>query len=327
MRRLATDPHTFPLALLVLVILGFVILDWGQGRFLSAATVFSTFETFATIGFVALGLGITMIMREFDLSVAGVVGMAGCIAVMTGVAHPMLGVLAAVLVGLGGGAAQGFLIDRLRLASVGVTLGGLLISIGVAYVLTQSTSLPYDNLDVAMAMSDHYFGLFSIRSLCAIALYVVAGGIIGFTRIGRDVIATGSDRVAALVSGVNVGGLIVGAFAFSGACAGLSGALLSYSLALASPAGLSDVLVPAITASIIGGVSLSGGKGRPLGIACGVLVLSVLRSGFNAIGAEPWISEVATSLILLMVAALDAPQLLRRWRRSATNTEPLGPAA
>src|SRR6202000_1171357 len=113
------------------------------------------------------------------------------------------------------------------------------------------TSIAYDNLDVAMAISDHYFEIFSIRSVCVIALYVIAAGVIGFTRIGRDVIAIGSDRNAAIVTGVNVGALIVGVFAFSGACAGLSGALLSYSLALASPAGLSDVLVPAITASII----------------------------------------------------------------------------
>jgi ribose/xylose/arabinose/galactoside ABC-type transport system permease subunit len=327
MRRLLRDPHTFPLALLLVVIAGFAVLDWGQGRFLSAATVFSTFETFATIGFVALGLGITMIMREFDLSLAGMVGMAGCVAVMTGGLYPALGIVAAVLVGIGCGGAQGLLIARLRLASVGVTLGGLLIFIGVAYVLTQSTSIPYDNLDVAMAMGDHYFGMFSIRSLSAIGLYVVVGGVIGFTRIGRDVIATGSDRAAAFVSGVNVGGLIVAAFAFSGGCAAFSGALLSYSLALAAPGGLSDVLVPAVTAAIIGGVSLSGGNGRPLGIACGVLVLSVLRSGFNAIGAEPWISEVATAVILLVVAALDAPQLMRRWRRATTATEPLGPAA
>jgi ribose/xylose/arabinose/galactoside ABC-type transport system permease subunit len=62
-------------------------------------------------------------------------------------------------------------------------------------------------------------------------------------------------------------------------------------------------------------VSLSGGDGSPLGIACGVLVLSVLRSGFNAIGVEPWISEVTTSLILLTVAVLDAPRLARRFGR------------
>ncbi|MGN6460000.1 MAG: ABC transporter permease subunit, partial [Pseudolabrys sp.] len=140
--------------------------------------------------------------------------------------------------------------------------------------------------------------------------------VISHTRVGRDIIASGSDRAAARIAGVPVEGLVIGAFAFSGACAALAGALLSYSLASASPTGLSDVLVPALTGVIIGGVSLSGGTGRPLGIACGVLVLSVLRSGFNAIGAEPWISEVATGSILLIVSALDAPSLLRRWWRS-----------
>jgi ribose/xylose/arabinose/galactoside ABC-type transport system permease subunit len=123
-----------------------------------------------------------------------------------------------------------------------VALGGLLIFIGVANVLTQSTSIPFDNLVVAMAMADHYFGVFSVRSLCVILLYVVVSGVIGFTRIGRGVIATGSNRAAAFVSGVNVGSLIVAAFAFSGACAAFSGAPLSYNFALATPGGLSDVL-------------------------------------------------------------------------------------
>jgi ribose/xylose/arabinose/galactoside ABC-type transport system permease subunit len=80
-------------------------------------------------------------------------------------------------------------------------------------------------------------------------------------------------------------------------------------------------------AATIDGVSLSGSNGGPLGIACGVLVLSVLRSRFNAIGAKPWISEVATSVILLTVAAFGARRVFRRWRRAATAIEPLGPAA
>jgi ribose/xylose/arabinose/galactoside ABC-type transport system permease subunit len=92
--------------------------------------------------------------------------------------------------------------------------------------------------------------------------------------------------------------------------------LLRYSLASASPTALSDVLVPAAAAAIIGGVSLSGGSGRPFGIACGVLVLAVLRAGFNAIGAEPWVSEVSTAVILLVVALFDTPLLLKRRRRS-----------
>jgi ribose/xylose/arabinose/galactoside ABC-type transport system permease subunit len=93
--------------------------------------------------------------------------------------------------------------------------------------------------------------------------------------------------------------------------------LLSYSLAAAAPSGLSAVIVSAAAAAILGGVSLAGGTGRPLGIATGVLILAVLRSGFNAIGAPPYVNDIAMGAILLIVAMLDGPYLMRRlrWRR------------
>ncbi len=73
-----------------------------------------------------------------------------------------------------------------------------------------------------------------------------------------------------------------------------------------------DVLVPATAAAILGGVSLGGGTGRPLGIAAGVLTLCLLRSGLNALGVPPNVHDIATGSILLIVAILDGPQLARR---------------
>jgi Ribose/xylose/arabinose/galactoside ABC-type transport systems, permease components len=137
-------------------------------------------------------------------------------------------------------------------------------------------------MQVALGLSAPIGGIFSIRSLVAIAIFAAAALVIGLTRYGRDIIAIGSDRRGAMTAGVNVNVLVIGIFGFSGFCAALSGALLSYSLASASPAGLSDVIVPAAAAAILGGVSLAGGTGRPLGIAVGVLSLAVLRAGFNA---------------------------------------------
>ena len=94
--------------------------------------------------------------------------------------------------------------------------------------------------------------------------------------------------------------------------AALAGSLLSYSLAAASPVALADTLVPAAAAAIIGGVSLSGGKGTPIGIAGGVLVLAVLRSGLTAIGVPPFAHDIVTGAVLLAVALLDAGDLERR---------------
>ncbi len=315
MRQFSRNQHARPLVLLATVFVCFALFDFNQGRFLSIATLTSGLDTFCTIGLVALGLGATMVIGEFDLSVPGVFGMAGCIAVLSRVEYPVIGLLLAVLAGSSAGIIQGLLIHRLRLTSIGVTLGGLLITVGVAYVLTGSASIPYDNLDVALAMNDQYAGVFTTRTLTTIVVFAIVAVLAAITRVGRDVVATGSDRNAALVAGVNVGGILVGVFAFSGTLSAMSGALLSYSLASASPAGLSDVLVPAATAAIIGGVSLGGGTGRPLGIAAGVLTLAAFRSGFNAIGAEPWVSDITTSVALLFVSVLDAPALAGRFRR------------
>ena len=113
-------------------------------------------------------------------------------------------------------------------------------------------------------------------------------------RVGRDVYATGSDRRAAMIAGVNTSAIIPAVFACSGMLAALAGSLLSYSLAAASGVALTDVLVPAIAAAIIGGVSLMGGRGTPIGIVGGVLVLCLLSSGLNAIGTPPAVHDVVT---------------------------------
>jgi ribose/xylose/arabinose/galactoside ABC-type transport system permease subunit len=84
---------------------------------------------------------------------------------------------------------------------------------------------------------------------------------------------------------------------------------LSLGLASASPSELTDILVPAIAASILGGITLSGGRGVPLGVLSGVLVLSALRSGLNAIAAPPFAHDMATGAILFTVAIIDAPLL------------------
>jgi ribose/xylose/arabinose/galactoside ABC-type transport system permease subunit len=305
-------PHARPFAVLAVCIIGLAAIDGRDGRFLTSATAFSTLQIFATISLVTLGLGLTMMMREFDLSVVGMYGMAGCIAVLTGADHPWLGVLFALGVGVVAGIVQGIIIVRLHLPSVGVTLGGLLVFVGVAFVLTESRSLPFDNLRVALVLNERVGGIFSTRSLVALVFFVAAAAIFAWTRLGRDIVASGSDRRAAMTTGVRVDALLIGIFAFSGFCAALSGVLLSYSLASASPAGLSDVIAPAAAGAILGGVSLGGGSGRPFGIMAGALTLAVLRSGLNSVGAPPFVNDITMGAVLLMVAVLDGPYLARR---------------
>src|SRR6476646_8871732 len=172
MKRLRDDPHTRPLVILAACIVGLALID--PQDVLTLATAASSLETFATIGLVALGLGLTMMIREFDLSVVGMYSMAGCIAVVMGGTHAGLGLACALAAGLAAGLAQGWLIVRLRLGSVGVTLGGLLVFFFIDYAATENRALPYENMEVALGLSAPIGGIFSIRSVVAIAIFAAA---------------------------------------------------------------------------------------------------------------------------------------------------------
>src|ERR1700733_1072449 len=303
MRTLLSNRTIRPYLLLVAIAAVLWLLDNGRGAFLTTSTAFSVLQQFATVGPIALGLGLTMILREIDLSVGGMITFAGCIAVLTGGEHPIVGVVLSVLFGLVWGLFQGAIMTALRLGSIGVTLGGL------AYVVTGNVSISYPRMDVALAVNHPFLGVLSLRSVITFAAFLVAAFIMARTRVGRDIYATGSDRRAAMVAGVRTTAIVLGVFASSGMLAALGGALLSYSLAAASGVALTDALVPAIAAAIIGGVSLSGGKGTPIGIVGGVLVLCLLNAGLNAIGTPPAVHDVVTGSVLFLVAVTDAIDL------------------
>jgi ribose/xylose/arabinose/galactoside ABC-type transport system permease subunit len=310
-------PSVRPFTIMAFAILVLALMDRGHGYFFSRGTIFSVMQLFATIGLVALGLGLSMLVREFDLSVAGIVGLAGCVAVMTGVQYPWLGVVLGVGAGVVSGVVQGLIMTRLHLSSVGVTLGGLLTLQGTTYVLTENKTISYPNIAVSLGLNEPVANLLSVRSAAALAVFALAAAVMTTTHIGRDVIATGSDRRASRIAGLNTDRVIIGVFAASGAAAALAGVLLSYSLGAASPIALADVLAPAAAAAIVGGVSVVGGRGSPLGIAAGVLTLCILRSGLSAIGVAPHVHDLVTGGILIFIAVLDAPDLARRittWR-------------
>ena len=330
--RFLIAPAARPFTIMAGAIVVLGLIDHGSGYFFSLGTLFSVMQLFASLGLVALGLGLSMLVREFDLSVAGMFSLAGCIAVMTGGANPWLGALLGVAAGVFSGLIQGMIMTRLRLSSVGVTLGGLLTLQGLTYVLSGNQTVSYPNMSVALGLNAPFAQLFSVRSAVALAVFLLAALVMRYTHIGRDVIATGSDRRASRVAGLYTDQILIGVFAASGASSALAGVLLSYSLGAASPAGLSDVLAPAAAAAIVGGVSVVGGRGSPAGIAAGVLTLCILRSGLSAIGVPPYVHDLVTGGILLFIAVLDAPELARHitaWRldraerRAQTLTEKL----
>ena len=208
------------------------------------------------------------------------------------------------------GCVQGTLIAYFRLNSMPVTLGGYLIVLGITYILGHSKSVIYEDYNVGLRLDEPVLQVFSIRSLISLGIFVLVALVLRYLRVGRDVRAIGGDRRAARVAGVPVERLLIGVFIASALGAALAGALLSYSLATASPTNIGfDVLTFSATAALLGGVSLSGGRGSAVGIAAGVLSLSVLQEILAIMRSPDYVSSLITGGLLVVVTILWAPDI------------------
>jgi ribose transport system permease protein len=304
-----------PFALFVILLILFMMLPvFRPESSIDVVNFKNILETLAALGIVTLALGLTMVAGEFDLSVSSTFLLGGMLAVKTWVGSPLVGVLIAVGVGLAVGLIQGLLIARLNINSMAVTLGGFIALLGLVFVISNSESISYENLGVGETLNNAIGGIFSIRIFVAIAIFAIIAILFSRTLWGRDLRAIGSDRKASLTAGVRVNLIIVGVFALSAVLCTFAGALQAYSLSYATPDRTVGPLIFATTAALLGGVSLSGGRGNPLGIAAGVLSLALIVEAIPILGSPEWVNTLVPAVLLMIVAIIDAPDTLRWWK-------------
>ncbi|SEK07420.1 ABC transporter permease [Paraburkholderia diazotrophica] len=274
-------------------------------HYFSQANLYAIFQAFAFLGIVALGLSVTMVAGEFDLSVAAISTVAGLITVKFGGDSAWLGVLYAVIFGVVVGIANAALLPWLGVSSLVTTVGSMMFLTGIGFWLAGGRVLSYGNLDVSDFLDQNVLGVFSPRSLITVLCFLVVALFLRYTTLGRDIYASGGHRKAAIQSGARVGKALTIGFVISGGLASLGGSLLSLSLATASATMGSNILLQAASAAIVGGVALGGGIGSPLGVAMGVLILTVLNNGLGLLNATSTQILLVNGLLLLMVVLLD----------------------
>jgi len=301
-------------------------------RFFTTNNVFTIFEGFAQLGLAALAIGLTIIAGELDLSIGSAAAVGGILAVTWAGLGLVPAVALVAIVGAAFGAIQGYAIHRLRIASIVFTLGTLIALRGVAFVISNEDTVVVPDFDIAKVVK-HQLWIFSPFSLVTIGVLVATAAFLRYTRWGRELYAIGGGRSEAVAAGVPLGRPLVITFMMSGAMAGLTGALTSLKSGSAAPGGFADLLLPAATAALIGGVAISGGSGSVIGIAVGSLTLRFVISGLS-LRAEPfYVLTLATGVLLLFVIAIEllvdrpeARQRFREWRarrgREAARAEP-----
>lgn len=298
-----------PAVALGVTLIAFLCTPAISGKALSTFDVYNTFQGLAQLGLLTLGLGMTMIAGEFDLSVIGVYALGGMIAVQAGQSSPVLGVLAAVAAGAAIGVVQGGIIARLRIPSLVVTLATYIALLGLTSAMSGGLDVTYGNAAATLWIDRPLAVIFSVPSLVTVAAFAIAAVILGGTRLGRQIRAIGGDRRASRVAGVRVDRTLAGLFAVSGTLAALSGALYNYSYATANPDPGFQPLILATVGCLVGGVSLAGGRGLPAGLLAGALSVALLGQ-IDAITAIPDdFTELLYASLLGIIVAIDAPGL------------------
>jgi ribose transport system permease protein len=284
----------------VVVFVAFAVTLGDQG-FLSTNNVLNIFRQAATISIIAVGMTFVIACAEIDLSVGSVAGLAS---VCTAMAVSHWGILAGVAAGLAVGSINGALVSMLNIPSFLVTLGMLGIAVGTAQWVTRSAPQPILNDTYNLIFGGGDFG--PIPGLIVWMLVFVAIGavVLAKTRFGRQVLATGGNRVAAEFSGVRTRRIKFQVLLLSAVVASVAGML--YAGRLQSGRfqwGTGDEL-SAIAAVILGGTSLFGGAGSVVGTLFGSLMISLINNGLILAGLETSQQQVVRGAIIILAVAL-----------------------
>ncbi len=291
---------------IVLVCVLFAAFSVASPNFASSGNVYSLLEACAILGIVAAGLGVTMLAGEFDLSIGSVAACAGLIAIMMSDYGIAVAVLCAVIPAIVYGMAQGFAIARLQMSSLVFTLGTFIGMRGVAYIISneKTLTLAMTNLKLASMLRERIV-IFSPFSILMILVLIAVGLFLRYTRYGREVYAMGGARKESRAAGVPQVRPLVIAFTCSASLAALAGALAALRGGSATPSSHEALLLSAVAAALIGGVSVYGGRGNMTGVFLGVLTLQILLSGLQMLGTPNWTANLATGIVLLAFLTVD----------------------
>ena len=278
-----------------------VYFSWASPVFFTSANLENIGRQTAIVSIVAVGMAFVIISGEFDLSVGSVLALAGVVsafAMREITPYWLVGALAGLATGAAVGLVNGYLTTRLRIPSFLITLGTLSIARGIVMLLTDTRPV---------VISNHsFFNIFGEGHLLGIpapivwTVLVIAVGVavLHFSSFGRQVYAAGGNATAAHYSGIDVDRVKILSLTGAGLLAGLAGQVLSARSHAARPDVGTGLELDVITAVILGGAALSGGKGTIVGALVGSLIIGILNNGLVLIGVDPSMQIVIKGLII-----------------------------
>jgi ribose transport system permease protein len=269
----------------------------------------------AAVSIIAVGMTFVIIGGGFDLSVGGIYGI--CAVVFAKLSTHMgvgLDLLVVMIVGAVAGTINGAIIARVKINPFVATLATSSLFLGAAYVYSSNLPVSVAATGYSALGNDNAAGI-PISGLVTAAAFVVGGILLSRTVFGQNVRAIGSNEEAARLSGLRIDVIRAATYVFTGALAGIAGAIDTSRLAVGQADQGANLPLLAITIVILGGTSLKGGEGAMWRTFVGALIIAVLTNLLNSLAVTTSVQDVVQGAVLLAAVSFDL--LVRRLRAAS----------
>jgi fructose transport system permease protein len=310
-------PAISPAVVLVVAVLVFGLLN---DRFLAPANLSLITQQVAVVGTLAIAQTLVILTAGIDLSVGAAMILAAMImaqsASSTGV-PPALSLVLGLVAGIAAGSLNGLLVTRLKLPPFIVTLGTLSIFSALTLLYTGGSTVRGSQLSDTLTFTGNTLSVLGIKIsvgvLIMLALYVLIAYVLKRTAWGRHVYAVGDDKEAARLSGVRVNRVLASVYLVAGAIIAITAWIQIGRTNAASPNSGIDLNLDSITAVVIGGTSLFGGRGVIWGTLLGALIVGVFRNGLALAGLDVLYQTLTVGILVIAAVAVD------QWIRKAKS--------
>jgi ribose transport system permease protein/L-arabinose transport system permease protein len=318
-RRLSRSVGTQNVSLLIALLI--LVAIFGIARpdtFFQPVNLVNIGGAVSLLAVVAFAETLVILSGGLDISVGSIVGLSSVSSAWAMVHvtnNAAAGIAAAVLAGLAAGLVNGLIITVGRVNPVVATLGTLSAFQGIAFLVAAGQSIPVLNLQYIEIGLARLAGL-PVALVISLVVAVVIAVALKVTDFGRNVYALGGNPVAARFAGIPINRYKIGIYAVSGLVAGIGGIILTARTQNGTPAsGSAGLELQAITAVVLGGAALTGGKGTIMGTVYGVLIIGVLQNGLNLLNVQTFYQQVATGLLLVVAVMIQQFRSDGVWRR------------
>lgn len=290
------------------LILLIIVVSILNSSFLDLSNLLNLLRQISINGLIAFGMTFIILTGGIDLSVGSILALSSAfIALMiTSGVDPIIALIIGVLIGFVLGAVNGLLVTKGNMAPFIATLATMTIFRGLTLVITDGN--PITNLGdsyLFQLFGKGYFIGIPVPAVTMIIVFVILLIILQKTTFGRHTYAIGGNEVSAKISGIKVNNIKILIYGISGLMSALAGGILTSRLNSAQPTAGTSYELDAIAAVVLGGTSLTGGKGRIVGTLIGVLIIGVLNNGLNLLGVSSFYQQVVKGVVILIAVLID----------------------